>query len=125
MHLKLDTFSPLLRSGNLNKKRGKSSDLTLKIDSISGLKVSFWYLADVGDPFDHFEFQLDGNLRHKDGKPTKQWQFFEMGVSPGPHEISFHLTSPSGAIKFDRSVSVDKFGSGAVMIDQLKVDPVR
>ena len=113
-----------LRSGNLNKKRGKSSDLTLKIDSISGLKVSFYYLADVGDPFDHFEFQLDGNLRHKDGRPTKQWQFFEMGVSPGPHEISFHLTSPSGAIKFDRSVSVDKFGAGAVMIDQLKVDPL-
>jgi hypothetical protein len=114
-----------LRSGNLNKKRGKSSDLTLKVDSMSGLRISFWYLSDVSEPFEFFDFQMDGQMKHRDGRPAKGWQFYELGVPPGPHEFSWHVTSPTAAVKFDRSVSPEKFGSGVAFIDELKIEPTR
>lgn len=114
-----------MRSGNLNGQRGAPTDATLKIDSASGGILKFWYLADVSDPFDFFEFKLDGSVRHRDGAPSGQWSKLELGISPGPHEITFRVASPSSALTFDRSVDIEHFGEGVVYIDNLEWKPSR
>jgi len=119
-HMK-HTGSRSIRSGDLNGMRGKSSDLMLKLDSSRGGTVEFWYYADVGNPFDYFEFKIDGNLNHRDGMPSEMWQKYELGVAPGRHDISFHLISPSHAVSVDRNI--DAFGTGVVYVDNFKFTP--
>merc|ERR1712127_23388 len=111
-----------MRSGDLNHERGKSSDITLKVNSISGATLSFWYLADVSHPFDYFEYRLDGTLNHKDAAPQGVWTEYVAGIAPGPHEISFHVISPNDSVSINRNV--DAHGTGVVYVDDLEFKPV-
>merc|ERR1712194_147732 len=111
------------RSGSLNHKRGKSSVVSLKLDSISGAKLSFWHYADVAYPFDLFKFKLDGATNHIEGEPSGEWMLLELGVAPGPHTISFELESHSSAVSVDRSDNVEQFGTGVVYVDDLQFIP--
>merc|ERR1712194_201169 len=111
------------RSGSLNHKRGKSSDVSLKVDSSKGAQLSFWYYVDVARPFDFFEFRYDGVLNHVDASPSGGWMMLNLGISPGPHTISFHVVSPNEAVSIDRSENLKQFGRGFVYIDDLQFTP--
>jgi len=111
------------RSGDLNQKRGKSSDASLKVDSSNGGLLSFWYYVDVARPFDYFEFRFDGILNHVDAAPSGRWMQLQLGVNPGPHTMSLHVISPNSAVSIDRSDKVEQFGTGFVYVDDLKFEP--
>jgi len=111
------------RSGDLAGARGASADASLRVTSSRGARLSVWYLADVGRPFDYFEVRVDGVASHVEAAPGGEWKRLEVGVAPGPHEVSFHVRSPEAPVSFDRSVSVEGFGTGAVYVDDLQFTP--
>jgi len=111
------------RSGDLNHKRGKSSDVSLKVASSMGARLSFWYFVDVARPFDFFEFRYDGVLNHVDAAPSGGWRKLDLGLAPGSHTISFHVVSPNEAVSVDRSANLEDFGTGFVYIDDLQFTP--
>jgi len=112
-----------LRSGSLNHKRGKSSDVSLKVDSSKGAQLSFWYYVDVARPFDFFEFRYDGVLNHVDESPSGGWMQFNLLIGPGSHTISFHVISLNTAVSIDRSENLEQYGTGFVYIDDLQFTP--
>lgn len=113
-----------LVSGDLGENRGKSSSLSIKVDSSSGATVTFYYKALVSEPFDHFVVKIDGNINHMDKRPSgPNWMKFSRGVSPGEHTLSFHVESPTEVVTIDREVDPDGFGSGRVYIDDFSFTP--
>lgn len=110
-----------MRSGNLNNKQGKSSDVTLLTSSSHGARVMFWYRASVGMPFDTFEFKLDGVLKHIILDHSEEWKKYQIGIEPGYHEISFHLASRKPLPSFGRQK--EYFGTGVVYIDDFEIIP--
>jgi len=111
-----------LRSGDLNNKRGKSSDVTLTVDSSMGAMLKLWYFVDVSDPFDFFEIRVDGILKHRDGSLGSGWKQYVLGMQPGEQTISFHVVSPNSVVSIDRSVG--GFGTGVVYVDDLEFKPI-
>ncbi|KAL9178547.1 hypothetical protein ACHAXT_001885, partial [Thalassiosira profunda] len=114
-----------LRSGDLNNRRDKSSDLSLTVDSSSGGRVTFNYKASVAWPFESFQVRLDGSLMHMDASPMTEWDDESFGVPPGVHTISFHVVSYADEVDFGRDVDPEQFGDGFAWIDDLEFFPTR
>jgi hypothetical protein len=120
-----------LRSGDLNNKRGKSSDVSLKVDSSMGATVSFSYYSSVGFPFDFFDFKVcngvgscngvGDKLKHRDSFPINEWKTYEVELEPGEHVLLFRYWSPGDNVPRERNANTD--GSGVVYIDELKFLP--
>ena len=108
------------RSGDLNNIGGKSSDLSVKVSSASGAFMRFEYFVSIGDPFDHFEFLIDGVPKHKDYSPGSEWKRYAVGISPGQHTISWHVISDPDVPSFLRSVHPETFGNGHVYLDNVE-----
>ena len=109
-----------LRSGDLNGIGGKSSVVSIKVDSSLGAYFMFDYYVGIGAPFDRFEFRVDGDLKHMDKSPSGEWERYLQNLSPGPHTISFHVITYSPVPSFDRNNDVDEFGDGFVYLDNLE-----
>jgi hypothetical protein len=113
-----------LRSGDLNGSRGKSSDFNLKIDSWFGGYIEFVYNAEVSEPFDYFQFKIDGEVKLEEYSPSDGWKKFSVSVPAGLHEISFHVIALDVKLKMQRGANVAQYGSGFVYLDDLQFKPL-
>jgi hypothetical protein len=113
-----------LRSGDLNSSGGKTSDISLKIDSWFGGYIEFVYNADVGEPFDFFLFKIDGEVYLEEYSPSDGWKKFSASMPAGLHEISFHVIALNVKLKMKRGANIAQYGSGFVYLDDLQFKPL-
>jgi cell division septation protein DedD len=109
-----------LRSGDLNGIGGKSTVVSIKVDSSLGAYLMFDYYVGISATFDRFEFRVDGDLKHMDKSPSGEWERYLQNLSPGPHTISFHVITYNPIPSFDRSNDLEEFGDGFVYLDNIE-----
>lgn len=126
-----------IRSGDLNGLADAESVLSIKIDSISGGYIKFSYFADLGTPFEWFDFEIDGQIKHRFAEVETEWleypeQGYDVSVGPGRHTITFKVVTSSDVPDFwKQRTSVvngvsfaDLFGRGFMYIDDLEFIPI-